>query len=66
MPETVDLFCLVRGDELKRAFTVRMEPTDTVSHLKEAIRSQKPSFKEIDADALQLWKVSEWYLHMLR
>ena len=66
MPQTVDLFCLVRGDELKRAFSVRMEPTDTIARMKKAIRAEKQSFKEIDANALQLWKVSEWYLHMLR
>jgi hypothetical protein len=42
-----------------------MEPTDTVFEMKEAIVSEKPSFKQIDADALRLWKVSEWDLRML-
>jgi hypothetical protein len=65
MPETIDLFCLVHGDDLKRAFSVRMEPTDNVVHMKKAILSKKPSFKGIDADALQLWKVGERDLRML-
>ena len=65
MPETIKLFCLVQGDDLNRAFLVRMQPTDTISDLKEVIQSKKPSFKEIAADTLQLWKASEWYLHVL-
>ena len=58
MSDQFKLLCLVQGDELKRAFSVRVEPADTVSHLKEVIHSKKPSFKGIDANALQLWKVS--------
>ena len=34
-----------------------MEPTDTVTQMKKAIRAQKQSFKGVDADILQLWKV---------
>jgi hypothetical protein len=59
MPQTVDLFCLVQGDDVKRQLPVRMEPTDTVAHMKEAIRAEKQSFKEIYADILQLWKVRD-------
>jgi hypothetical protein len=54
----IDLYCWVKGDDLKRQFPVRMEPTDTVGQMKKAIRAEKQSFKGIDADILQLWKVS--------
>jgi len=59
MPQTVDLFCLIQGDDIKRQFPVRMGLTDTVTQMKEAIRAKKQSIKEIDADILQLWKVKD-------
>jgi hypothetical protein len=59
MPQTVDLFCLIQGDDIKRQFPVRMGLTDTIAQMKEAIRAKKQSFKEIDADILQLWKVRD-------
>ena len=59
MLKTVDLFCLIQGDDVKRQFPVRMEPTDTVAQMKKAIRAQKQSFKGVDADILQLWKVRD-------
>jgi hypothetical protein len=65
MPEAVDVVCLILGDDHKRPFFVRMEPSDKVMHMKEAIKSKRQSFKEIDANVLRLWKVSEWYLRML-
>jgi hypothetical protein len=67
IPETVTLYCFVQGDDPDRIFSVRisMEPTNTIVDMKKAICSEKKSFKEVDYDALQLWKVSEWYLRML-
>jgi hypothetical protein len=65
MRETIDLVGLVQGDELRRAFYVQMKPTNDVFDTKQAILSEKPSFKGINAEALQLWKVREWFLHAL-
>ena len=64
MPDAIDVVCLVQGDDLRRTFFVRMEPSDSIMHMKKAICSEKKSFKEVDYDALQLWKVSEWDLRM--
>jgi hypothetical protein len=67
MAKRVKLFCLVQGDDLNHSFRVWMEPTNSIADMKEKIKAKKHSFREadIDADALQLWKVSEWYLRML-
>jgi hypothetical protein len=59
MSQTVDLFCFIQGDDVERQFLVRMQLTDTVAHMKKAIRAEKQSLKDIDADILQLWKVSD-------
>ncbi|KAF9947660.1 hypothetical protein BGZ70_002574 [Mortierella alpina] len=53
------LFCLVDGENLSRAFSVKIQPDDTVDDLKEIIKTKKShDFSDIDANSLTLWKVS--------
>jgi hypothetical protein len=59
MSETIKVVCWVHGDDPKRRFFVRMKLSDDVMDMKKAICNEKKSFKELDYDALQLWKVSE-------
>ncbi|CAO3568678.1 unnamed protein product [Mortierella alpina] len=56
---TVTLFCLVDGEILSRAFSVQIQPVDSVDDLKEIIKAKKAhDFSNIDANSLTLWKVS--------
>ncbi|KAF9342633.1 hypothetical protein BGX26_007146 [Mortierella sp. AD094] len=51
------LFCLVDGDSTP--FSVDIDASKTVDHLKDAIKLKKPNdFNDIDADKLTLWHVS--------
>lgn len=59
MPDKVKLWCWVHGDALHRVFPVRVKLSDTIFELQEAIQERKPSFKNIDADSLELRKVGE-------
>lgn len=52
-----DLFCLIFGDERKHSFRVKIEATETVVALKEAIGKEK-RFDNIKANKLELFKVS--------
>ncbi|KAF9922559.1 hypothetical protein BGZ67_010386 [Mortierella alpina] len=53
------LFCLVDGENLSRAFSVKIQPDDTVDDLKEIIKTKKThDFSDIDANSLTLWRVS--------
>ncbi|KAG0028112.1 hypothetical protein BGZ82_008616 [Podila clonocystis] len=53
------LFCIVDGEPHSRAFSVEIDPTKTVDHLKKLIKAEKTNdFSDIDADKLTLWKVS--------
>jgi Crinkler effector protein N-terminal domain len=53
------LFCWVNGDEYSQAFPVEIEGTKTVGDLKKVIKKEKENaFQHVDADNLQLWKVS--------
>ncbi|KAF9920790.1 hypothetical protein BGZ67_000991, partial [Mortierella alpina] len=53
------LFCLVDGETLSRAFSVKIQPDDSVDDLKEFIKAKKAhDFSDIDANSLTLWKVS--------
>lgn len=57
-PRVLALNCFVYGDEPKRIFSVTMDPNNTVSELREAIKARRNAFQTIDADALELWAVS--------
>ncbi|OAQ22282.1 hypothetical protein K457DRAFT_345649 [Linnemannia elongata AG-77] len=51
------LFCLVDGDSVP--FSVDIDASKTVDHLKDAIKSKKtPRFDDVAADELTLWRVS--------
>ncbi|KAG0028113.1 hypothetical protein BGZ82_008617, partial [Podila clonocystis] len=59
MTSNIILFCVVDGDAHSRAFSVEIDPTKTVDHLKKLIKAEKTNdFSDIDADKLTLWKVS--------
>jgi Crinkler effector protein N-terminal domain len=59
MSDTITLFCLVRGELVANAFSVKISPTDTIDDLKKLIKKEKENdFKDVDADKLTLWKVS--------
>ena len=58
--DLIDLNCLVLGDDTSGIFGVQIASTDTVGALKEAIKEMKENvFRNVDADALQLWRVSD-------
>ncbi|KAF7730081.1 hypothetical protein EC973_003027 [Apophysomyces ossiformis] len=53
-----NLFCLVEGESMQRAFSVKVSSADTVHDLKDAIKAEKsPEFDDIDANKLTLWLV---------
>ncbi|KAI7826478.1 hypothetical protein BC939DRAFT_111021 [Gamsiella multidivaricata] len=53
----LSLFCLVDGDSTP--FSVDIDPSKTVDHLKDAIKIKKtPRFDDVAADELTLWRVS--------
>ena len=57
-PRTITLFCWVL-DVSSSAFSVDIEHSITVGHLKDAILEKKSvTFANLDADQLKLWKVS--------
>ncbi|KAF9336882.1 hypothetical protein BG006_006990 [Podila minutissima] len=52
------LFCLVDGEATSRAFSVDIDRTKSVGHLKKLVKSEKPRFDDIVADELSLWRIS--------
>ena len=51
--------CLVFGDGSSHLFTIEIEDTKNVSALKKAIKDEKKhSFEHVDADSLDIFKVS--------
>jgi Crinkler effector protein N-terminal domain len=58
----LNLNCLVLGDEISagRVFPVRIAKSETVGGLKKAIKKEKKhALDGIDADLVDLWKVSD-------
>jgi hypothetical protein len=56
-PRSLTLFCWILGVS-NHPFSVDIEDTRTVDHLKEAIVKKKPTaFANVDPDQLTLWKV---------
>ncbi|KAG0196539.1 hypothetical protein BGX28_010002 [Mortierella sp. GBA30] len=52
------LICLVNGQPLSNAFSVKIEPSSIVDELKDAIKAkQTPAFDDITANELTLWRV---------
>jgi hypothetical protein len=59
MPSTLELNCLVSGDDPSHIFTIEIADARNVSALKDAIKEKKkPAFDHIPADTLILWKSS--------
>ena len=57
MPD-ITLNCWVRGQEVHRIFTVEISSAKTITVLQNTIKNNKPDLGDIDADALDLYKVS--------
>jgi hypothetical protein len=59
MSNIVTFFCVVHGESSERVFHVSIDKTLSISHLKKAIREEKPNdFADVDANKLMLWKVN--------
>jgi hypothetical protein len=57
-PTTITLFCWILGVS-DSPFSIDIEDSKTVDHLKKAIVKEKPvTFANVEADQLKLWKVS--------
>ncbi|SRR6266487_1695840 len=57
--QTLELNCLVLGDDFTQVFTVEILESKNVSALKKAIKDEKkPFFDHVPADSLILWRVS--------
>ncbi|KAG0195806.1 hypothetical protein BGX28_000580 [Mortierella sp. GBA30] len=55
----LNVFCLVDGEPKSNAFSVKIDPTETVDSLKNYIKAKKtPEYDDIAADKLTLWRVS--------
>ncbi|KAF7728461.1 hypothetical protein EC973_006014 [Apophysomyces ossiformis] len=64
-PMDIDLkiFCLVEGEPISMAFSVKVSSADTDDDLKKVIKAEKsPRFDDIAADELKLWRVSIPYI----
>ena len=58
MPSTLELNCLVLGEDSSHVFSVEILESKNISSLKEAIKDKKNNaFQHADADSLKLWKV---------
>src|SRR6266702_4571868 len=58
-PRLLKLNCLILGDDpRRRIFPVKIEETESVGDLKDAIKEKKKhTFNNVDADTLDLWSV---------
>ncbi|KAF9322475.1 hypothetical protein BG006_002359 [Podila minutissima] len=53
------LFCLVDGEAISKAFSVKIQSVDTVDDLKDLIKAKKTNnLHDVDANELTLWNVS--------
>ena len=54
---SITLLCLVKGNTLANAFSVKISREEPISELKKAIKAEKQNdFAGVDADKLRLWK----------
>jgi hypothetical protein len=52
------LYCVVEGESTSKAFSVEIEPTQSIGSLKDAIKAKNPdTFNGVDANNLTLWRV---------
>ena len=58
--DLINLNCLILGDDTSNIFKVQIASTATVGALKAAIKEKRENaFRNVDANALQLWRVSD-------
>jgi len=57
MPDILHVACWVLGDDPYSAFVVDIDKSAYVDTLKEAIKAKKPTFKDMAAGDLRIWKV---------
>ncbi|KAG0267567.1 hypothetical protein DFQ27_008612 [Actinomortierella ambigua] len=56
---SLTVFCVIDGESTFNAFSVEVDPTKTVEHLKDLIKAKlSPEFDDIVAKSLTLWRVS--------
>jgi hypothetical protein len=56
----LEIHCSILGPDVGRVFPVEIPPSKTIGLLKKAIKAEKPvDLAHVDADKLDLWKVSE-------
>ena len=55
--DNIKLWCWILGDKPAQVFSVSIERSASIEYLKEAIQRRKPSFKDITASTLDLYKV---------
>jgi hypothetical protein len=61
--ELLRLNCIVFGDNHRHVFEIKISPKESVSALQKSIKDvKKQRFGHVDADCLELWKVSNRYL----
>jgi len=59
MSLTLELNCLVLGDDPSRVFSVKIASMESVGTFKKAIKHEKPhAFRHLDADSLHIFRVS--------
>jgi hypothetical protein len=58
MSHILELNALVFGDNQSQVFPVKIAATESVGTLKEAIKEKKHAFEHVDADTLNIFKVS--------
>jgi hypothetical protein len=59
MSDMLCLNCWVLGDDPQRVFSVKIAKSETIDALKKAVKEEKKNaFFNLDADSLDLWKVS--------
>ena len=57
--DEIRLWCWVLGDEYQRVFSVIIKRSARIEDLQTAIQKRKPSFKDVNADTIDLYKVGE-------
>ena len=59
MSSTLNLNCLVLGDDASRTFPIKIAKSDTVGGLRKLIKEENtPAFDHVPTNTLVLWKVS--------
>jgi hypothetical protein len=58
-PLTLELNCIVQGDEPTHVFPIKIACTESIGSLKKVIKEENPeAFQNVDACSIGLWQVS--------